>query len=204
MNVTSDLLHLFPIPVGRYNFYRKFTEEEIDYIKNISKSKNLGNKKSADGYVLKNEALADISEFCDVCVKDYFDKIHKPTPATNIKITQSWLNYTEKSEFHHRHTHPNSFISGVLYIQSDDKQDKILFYDSKYQQLKIRPSEFNIYNSSSWWFESITGQLLLFPSSLEHTVEPRPNIDYTRISLSFNTFLTGKLGEDNSLDELIL
>lgn len=204
MNITSDLQHLFSIPVGRYNFHRKYTLEELEYINNLEKAKNLGNYKTTDSYVLKNEPLNDISNFCNECVTDFFNKIYRPKPTTNLKITQSWLNYTESGEFHHKHVHPNSFISGVMYIQSDDSQDKIHFFNNEQRQLKIHPVEFNMYNGNSWWFESLTGQLLLFPSSLEHMVEPRPNADFTRISLSFNTFFTGILGERDMLDEVIL
>jgi hypothetical protein len=31
-------------------------------------------------------------------------------------ITQSWLNYTETNQYHHKHEHPNSLVSGVFYV----------------------------------------------------------------------------------------
>jgi hypothetical protein len=47
------------------------------------------------------------------------------------------------------------------------------------------------------------GLLIMFPSRLEHLVLLKKN-DNQRISLAFNTFLKGKLGENKSLNELIL
>ena len=47
-------------------------------------------------------------------------------------ITQSWLNYTEKDQYHHKHAHPNSIISGVFYINCHESLDKITFFDEKY------------------------------------------------------------------------
>jgi len=59
-----------------------------------------------------------------------------------------------------------------------------------------------LYNSESWWFEVGTGDLLLFPSSLTHMVETVQEDE--RISLSFNTFPVGYVGDESSLTALHL
>ena len=204
MQSDSIIKNLFPTPIGMYTFPRPFTPDELKYISELEKSKNVGNQFSKDSYVLQNEILKDIYDFCVDSVDNYFQQVHQPKNHVNLKITQSWFNYTEKNEYHHKHTHSNSFVSGVMYIQTDDSQDRIYFFKNQFQPLKIPAAEFNVYNSESWWFESLTGQLLLFPSSLEHMVSARPDIDQTRISLSFNTFPQGILGNTNELTELIL
>jgi hypothetical protein len=43
----------------------------------------------------------------------------------------------------------------------------------------------------------------MFPSSLEHMVETRKGVS-TRISLAFNVFIKGKIGDSNNLTELFL
>ena len=47
----------------------------------------------------------------------------------NIKIyiTQSWLNYTNFKQYHHAHSHNNSFVSGVFYLKADKNFDFISF-----------------------------------------------------------------------------
>jgi uncharacterized protein (TIGR02466 family) len=120
-----------------------------------------------------------------------------------LYITQSWANYTEQGQFHHKHAHPNSFISGVFYVQSDNAKDRIYFYKDGYSQLKVPPKEWNLYNSDSWWFEAITGRLVLFPSSLTHMVVAVES-EKTRVSLSFNTFLKGYVGSEDELTGLRL
>jgi hypothetical protein len=47
------------------------------------------------------------------------------------------------------------------------------------------------------------GELLLFPSDLTHDV-PTVTGDVERISISFNTFLVGKIGSNENLTELII
>lgn len=81
--------------------------------------------------------------------------------------------------------------------------DKIYFYSDTYNQVSISTKDFNPYNSPSWWLPVQTGDLMLFPSSLTHSVEPVRG-DHTRISLSFNTFPVGYVGEDKELTALHL
>jgi uncharacterized protein (TIGR02466 family) len=121
----------------------------------------------------------------------------------SLYLTQSWANYTEVGQFHHKHSHPNSVVSGVFYPQADRAVDKIYFYKDGYERIKIPAAEFNPYNSESWWFEVGAGDLILFPSHLTHMVETKVG-DNTRISIAFNTFLKGYIGSDESLTGLHL
>lgn len=201
---TGRIQGLFPIPIGMYDLGRDFTAEELNCIISLEKSKNMGNLKSANEHILDIPVLCDVKDFLTLCMNDFFKTVYSPKNNVMLRITQSWCNYTESNEFHHKHQHPNSFISGVFYIQTNNLTDKIFFYKDDYRQFDIPASDFNIYNSSSWWYESITGQLLLFPSSLTHMVENRAACDYTRISISFNTFPVGNLGEIDRLTGLTL
>jgi len=97
-------------------------------------------------------------------------------------------------------------VSGVLYFDSDIKNDKILFVDSKgYQQIKpeINDTKWNLWNSGTWFFPVETGNLFMFPSSTTHQVETKKG-NNTRISLAFNTFYKGSVGSNPQLTELIL
>ena len=201
---TGRIQGLFPIPIGMYDLGRDFTTEELNYIVNAEKLKNMGNLKSSNEHILETPALYDIKEFLTLSMDDFFTNVYRPKNNVRLRITQSWCNYTESNEFHHKHQHPNSLISGVFYIQTNNLTDKIFFYKDDYRQFDIPTNDFNLYNSSSWWYESITGQLLLFPSSLTHMVENRVACDYTRISLSFNTFPVGNLGDIEELTGLTL
>jgi predicted 2-oxoglutarate/Fe(II)-dependent dioxygenase YbiX len=60
-----------------------------------------------------------------------------------------------------------------------------------------------VYNSDSWWVPVETGNLVLFPSSTSHMVEDVV-ADKTRISIAFNTFVRGDLGDGVELTSLSL
>ena len=195
--------NLFPIPVAIYKLDRDLTVKECAFIKNQETRPNTGNKTSVDNTILKNKQLTKLRDFIESKVSEYFAEIYNPKHQVSLQITQSWANYTNFGEFHHKHAHPNSFVSGIFYPQADKNLDKIYFYKDEFQQIKLPPKDWNIWNSESWWFEVGTGDLILFPSSLSHMVEPIQT-ERTRISLSFNTFPVGSVGEAVNLTGLSL
>ena len=197
---------LFPTPVMFGEMGRAYTKEELAFFKQQQSKtiKNAGNIHTADTYILNQPAMAGIKSILDEYVKEYYTNIMCVKDKVKPYITQSWINYTKPGEYHHRHAHPNSLVSGVLYLDSNKDKDKIVFYDSDlYKRIKPEISTWNIYNSDSWWFPVGTGDLVMFPSELEHMVEQKQG-NNLRISLSFNTFIKGDLGITSDLTELKL
>ena len=196
---------IFPTPIYISKLNRELFKEELLFIDNtkLDVYKNEGNTTSIDNYILNHKAFKDLKTDLDLSVQDYFDKIICPSNNITPYITQSWLNYTEKNQYHHKHQHPNSLVSGVFYINCDEKFDKIKFYNDNYKTIKPEIKDWNIWNSQSWWFPVKTGDIILFPSSLIHMVETKEG-DNTRISLAFNVFIKGTVGLNKELTELIL
>ncbi len=199
--------NIFPIPVYITEIDRGFTKQELNFVKEQKKqcNQNTGNIHTKDNYILNKKQFKNIKKFLDKHCKNYLKTIICPKDNIELYITQSWLNYTETNQFHHKHNHPNSVISGVLYFDSDIKNDKILFSKPGYQQIKpeIDNTKFNLWNSSTWFFPVKTGMLVMFPSSTTHQVETKQGKN-TRISLAFNTFYKGTIGSNPALTELIL
>jgi len=199
--------NIFPTPIYTTKIDRGFTKQELNFVKQQKKhcTNNQGNINTKDNYILNRKEFKNIKKFLDKHCKDYLDTVICPKDNIKIYITQSWLNYTDANQYHHRHEHPNSVVSGVLYFDSDIKNDKILF--SKFDIPQIKPiidnTKFNLWNSETWFFPVKTGQLIMFPSSTIHQVETKQGKN-TRISLAFNTFYKGTLGSNSALTELIL
>ena len=101
------------------------------------------------------------------------------------------------------HNHPNSLVSGVVYMKADKNNDTIEFYSNRYNIISPQTKNFNVFNSTKWWFAVDTGQVILFPSSLSHSVSIKKGLN-TRISLAFNVFIKGTIGVKKDLTELIL
>jgi uncharacterized protein (TIGR02466 family) len=203
--IESNISGIFPTPIYISKLNRELTNKELSFIDKTKSdcNKNEGNITSNDNYILNNKAFKDLKTDLDLIVKDYFEKVISPTDAITPYITQSWLNYTETNQYHHKHEHPNSLVSGVFYINCNEKFDKIKFFNNKYQTIKPEIKDWNIWNSESWWFSVKTGNVILFPSSLTHMVETKEGIN-TRISLAFNVFIKGTIGNNKNLTELKL
>jgi uncharacterized protein (TIGR02466 family) len=196
---------IFPTPVYISKLNRQLTNTELSFIDKTKPdcNKNEGNITSNNNYILNEKPFSNIKKELDFKVQDYFDKVISPANKIKPYITQSWLNYTETNQYHHKHQHPNSLVSGVFYINCDDKFDKIKFFNDKYSTIKPEVKNWNIWNSETWWFSVKTGDVILFPSSLTHMVETKKGTN-TRISLAFNVFIKGTVGNNKNLTELIL
>lgn len=197
-----QIMSIFPTPVAFFDLARPITAIENNYIQGLETRPNKENTVSVENYVLANKSLQGLKQFFTNCLEEYITNIYNPINTLNIKITQSWVNYTGPGQGHHKHHHPNSFISGVFYIKTNSDTDRIYFHKDGYEQLRIMPKEYNVYNSKSWWFEATQGRLILFPSSLAHDVSTISQNSDTRISISFNTFPVGKIGSKDELTEL--
>ena len=203
MTTTVNVQPLFPIPVGFAKLDRELTKSEIKILLELEQRPNEGNTSSKNSNVLNLPALKNLKTFMDTALQDYYQQVYQPRDNVKPYISLSWTNYTKPGQFHHKHAHPNSFVSAVFYIKTNPEVDRIFFYKDGYNQLDIPPANWNTYNSKSWWFPADPGQLILFPSSLSHMVETVQGED-TRVSLSFNTFLQGTLGDEKELTRLSL
>jgi hypothetical protein len=60
----------------------------------------------------------------------------------------------------------------------------------------------------NWWNMSrigvnvMQGDAVLFPSYLEHGVEYQSQEDHTRVSIAFNTWFKGEIGDETGLTRL--
>jgi uncharacterized protein (TIGR02466 family) len=196
---------IFQTPIYISKLDRELTKKELSF---INKSKldvyaNEGNITSNNNYILNEKAFGLLKEDLYLRVQDYFNKVLSTTDKVIPVITQSWLNYTETNQYHHKHAHPNSLVSGVFYINCHEELDKIKFFDDRYTAIKPEVKYWNVWNSQSWWFSVKTGDIILFPSSLTHMVETKEG-ENTRISLAFNVFIKGTIGDNKNLTELII
>lgn len=205
VNIRMELYNLFPIPLGRFNLDRDLASYELDFIQNkINYKKNLVNFSSEDTYILKQPPLYNLSLWIQECINEFFKEINRPDKKTHLTITQSWVNITGQGQAHQKHKHWNSFYSGVFYINAIENQDKIYFHNySGLRDIQVTPTEHNIYNSMTWWIPVKSKELIIFPSNLYHEVDIVEH-DKNRVSLSFNTFPTGHLGNAETSTELII
>lgn len=114
-----------------------------------------------------------------------------------FEITNCWGNLYTHMDMLQRHSHPNNFISGSYYVSAPKGSGTITFFEPRPHASILDPAkhEHTLENSAAVSFPPIEGQLLLFPSWLEHQVDFNIGNE-DRISIAFNIMLTGQYGEE--------
>ena len=202
----AKLKPLFSVPLMDFE-YGQISEDERKTINHYLDDlrPNVYNFTTKESYIL-DKGLSKLKKFIEIAIDTYVINVivgDKYDENLSFKITQSWGNLTRPgSEGHHLHKHSNSVISGVFYVQTNDV-DNITFANPllAHDTIRIRTKEYNQFNSYTWRYPVSTGKLILFPSNVSHHVDP-PIGDKDRISLSFNVFPTGKIGDSTDLNEL--
>tara|TARA_Y100001973_G_C5144396_1_gene304643 strand:- start:69 stop:905 length:837 start_codon:yes stop_codon:yes gene_type:complete len=198
----DELLNLFPVPVMICSCPFKY-DEELKMIRKEPCSKkerrSISNSKSDNTFILNHPELERIRSWIETKIKIFT----KDTLGykNDLFITQSWLNKNKKNEHHHNHNHPNSIVSGIWYPHIHEKLPPIEFRAEHEKEIQPAREKFNIYNSGSFSIPMKMGELVLFPSNLKHSV-PMNIFDEERISLSFNTWAKGDLGDKEGLTYL--
>jgi len=196
----EELLQLFPTPLLIVP-YELPINKELAYLKTISyrEQQQNGNFRSDDSYLLRNEEFKNIKIFLGESVDKFTTNVLQS--KQRLVITQCWANRNPKGSKHHEHVHPNSIVSGVMYFQINEKLPPISFSKDRQDGMKLNPEKYNHMNSETFMLPCKPGELILFPSSLKHSV-PTNQGEEDRISVSFNTFCIDILGSEQSLTHL--
>jgi uncharacterized protein (TIGR02466 family) len=201
MNNTR-IIDLFPTPLYINNIDAPLINQQKNYLLNLPKILNMGNLRSESGYIFENTLFTELKKTINEHIKEYVNIVY-PNSNLDVYITQSWANYTEPNEYHHKHSHPNSFISGVFYVNAIKNEDIIKFYKDLPFIYQINHNQPNNYNSCDVAILVESGDLVLFPSNFQHNVPPTTSKE-TRISIAFNTFIKGNIGDETSSTALYL
>ena len=101
----------------------------------------------------------------------------------DIVITESWFHVTKKEGFHNLHTHPETPLGGIFYIEDGGSQEgnqwlnPIFGYSHRISDIWCKP-----------FFESKfePGKLILFPGWILHSARPHTG-NKNRILIAFNS-----------------
>ena len=206
INMQNQVNPLFAYPLVIIGKRYTFTHEEKQYIADLEMINNDGNSMSKDDKILDNQPLSTLREFIDKNLFIYKKELLRIKDENEIFITQSWINRSAVGDYHPPHKHPNSIISGVLFLNdnSDDDLPSIRFHRSHEMfPLALSFDELTDFNADSKEFAPQEGMLILFPSLLKHEVGKNES-GRERSSLSFNTFVRGTVGGRKQLTEVEL
>ena len=124
------------------------------------------------------------------------NKFANSLQAKPLVLGNVWFNTNGYMNYNDYHTHANCVFSGVWYLATPENCGNLVFYHPRRELLSYdwnhtSMNSYNPMNSYSFSFKPMVNRLVLFPSWLEHSVEPNLNPDKKRISFSFN-FITAQ------------
>lgn len=195
-------MHLFfstPVWINKINNSESINTELKNYIYKKKEKNPEGTKKSnvngwhSDEFDLKNENLknfiSEISKNIGSAIKD----MDWDLETQIVKITSMWSIINNKDAFNEKHHHGNSALSAAYYVKAEQNAGNIVFYDPRQANVFHHPTSKQV-NSVNAQVQSVTpkaGTLVLFPSYLEHKVNPNLSNE-ERIVISFNVALIRK------------
>ena len=196
----GTIIPVFPEAVLYFKKIDVDSNKIIHYLKN---SKFNPNKYILNGdsncYASENLNLLDDLPFLKEEINKHVDfYLHKIFfYKMNYKFTTSWATKTNFKGYGQRHTHSNSFLSGVYYPVGN-KNFKIKFYKKHSSTWFVEKEKFNEFNAENLTFNIIEDNtLILFTSDLNHSIENN-NEEVERYSISFNINPKGFIGENDS------
>ncbi len=195
--MTHEIMNLFAVPLYVSNLGRKFTDAEVQFFQEQLQEKHgtVSNFASKNKRVLDADVMKDIHRAIQGNIDNYFKLIFNTINNVELKITQSWITLTRQGESHHQHIHPNSIASGVLYINLDEDDGTHFFRNQDHLWYELVRKQDTYYNVNQYFIRTKVGDIIIFPSNVRHGVK-QVTMKADRISLSFNTFFSGEMGDD--------
>ena len=106
-----------------------------------------------------------------------------------IVIPQMWINVNKKNDWNVIHQHGHYQLSGTYYVKVPEDSGQIVFRDPRPGAIGNTFLNTRFDKGECRKIKPIEGLLMLFPSYLDHFVEPS-NADEDRISISFDVVVT--------------
>lgn len=203
---TMNILPLFSSPV-----FVSDIEENLDALEELKeKSKfepthsSLGNGYAYNSYIsVSRNVLEDYPKETEI-IMSYFNSYKNDVLkyySTQFRITTSWMTKIEHQGFSQFHCHRNSYFSGILYLDGDEKTGPLILNSNFGKNLNTidieEPFESNLFNSTTWSLLPKKNTMIIFPSYLYHKIGYHSS-ENERYSIAFNLFPDGEFGAGDS------
>ena len=150
--------------------------------------KEMGSDRSASGSGIQKDIVIpllykeELERHANIFCNDI--GLHK------VRLDNAWYNENAYGDHNETHTHPGVTLSGVLYLSTGENTGRLLLHHPcSYINYDWNPRTLHHntkYNTEKIALEPSNNTLYIFPSWLQHSVEPNKNKNILRKSISFN------------------
>ena len=186
-----DLHSLFITPV--FSLSLKGHEHLVHDIYKLKQEDQEGMPKSNVGGWHSHDEIYDVKKFKPLVgdilkyAKDCFNHLNIKNSYVP-EMTGMWAIVNPPGSRNNVHTHPYSYLSGVVYLKAPKKCGNIVFLEPKPQSEVLTPPKNeneSVHLAHSVQWEPRENSLIFFPSWLQHEVQTNCSND-DRVIISFN------------------
>lgn len=193
----SEIFPLFSKPLYRGEI-SPITKKELNFVEKLEyEIVPSGNGEyTKNKYILNLARMKRIKEEIDKHIKIYTKEILNISDRQEFYMTNSWVMRHHQKDWAQPHIHTNSIISGVLYLKVFEESGAIRFHNDSgifSTTIDVEYDHYNVFNSKTWGVMPTDNMILLFPSTIHHSVAPNDSGEL-RYSIAFNYFVRGKFG----------
>ncbi len=191
-----NLFFSTPVWVSKIDNYKDTNDKIYGYIKNLQNIDNKGLIKSnikgwhSKNFDLKNEIVINFINSISAEINAVIKAMDWDIKNQTAKISGMWAIINTGGASNARHHHGNSDISAAYYVRAPENCGEIVFYDPRPAPVFSHPrsNNPNFLNAMVNSITPVEGGLVLFPSYLDHSVNPN-NSSEERVVISFNLSL---------------
>ena len=192
-----ELLTLFPVEVFKTQVEDIDNKKLSDIVYKKEKNEPSGQKTNIGGWqslgnLIEDKRFIKVLENVDKAFQTVYEK-NNYIDEIKVAVESMWINVNRPKDYNKSHIHPEVHWAFVYYIKVQEKSGDLVFEDPRIRRTMQTQAIFkkDYYNLSSAAIISLTpqvGDLIIFPSYLEHFVEPNLSKE-PRISISGNIIL---------------
>ena len=197
-----------PTAVYKDKLGYKLTSQQRDTLDNLVIHPN---ELSEEMGILDRPEFKSMKDVVFSHVKKYERDVCGFKSSLSFKLTESWYKETVPGDDHIDHNHPNSMLSGVVYLNVPkgnthheglnlihvENRGVFKHHDFRYDYTPTK------YNQISTFIPVETGDIVLFPSYLYHFVSRNESENESRRIISFNTFIQGRMSCENTYPNVL-
>lgn len=173
--------NIFDIPIWGYRLTGEHYHalDYVDYILEMKKSTESVEKSNFGGW----HSSCDLhehgifKELCSLLLQTVQSAV-EPYARSDLQFLEMWAMVNTKYNYNAHHIH-EGLISGVFYLQVPENSGRLIFCNPAVR------SQYHPIRNKNFPIEPERLALILFPTWLEHYVEPSKT-DEERIAISFN------------------
>jgi len=166
---------LFPTLVAEFHYDKKddFKQRFLGRVFNHMDENGYSMETTGNVNLHHDEELSDIFAFAASNAFEYMNTLQL-NEDFDLNLVKTWLNIITQFHTPH-HNHADAHLSFVYYVQIPDGLDKPVNFAVKdmpnelfHGMINSNIKEWNNWNTPTWFFKPVEGQMFMFPGKLFH------------------------------------